>query len=365
MYKNIALLIGSTIFALVAAELAAKMFVSYRKIPERELLMHWKASLYVPHPYLGYALRPSYKREPYKDGFLSINRLGYRGPEIVREKPPGTFRIVCLGGSTTFSIRVGNRTTYPRLLEERLRATYSNANIEVINAGVGAYTSAQSLINLNLRILDLDPDVLVIHHAVNDVHPRVSPNFKPDYSHYRKSFVFPEEGFSDYLARLSTLYAAFRYRFLRQSFNIWHLTVNRKLAGIPKSEQDENFNATTSATFRRNIQNMVAVAEDKGIEVVLSTLTFNEELFAENTHGASYETYVSGIKQHNDVIRSIADRNGLVLVDLAANFPSRARDLFSDWVHLSSTGTPLKAQLFHDEIVRSQVIEQIVARLAP
>ena len=55
--------------------------------------------LVIPHPYLLYVARPGYQ----EFGFTQVNSLGYRGHEIAHDKPAGTYRILCLGGSTTFS----------------------------------------------------------------------------------------------------------------------------------------------------------------------------------------------------------------------------------------------------------------------
>jgi hypothetical protein len=58
-----------------------------------------KDSYMIPHPYLLYTLRPGYE----EFGYPQINSLGYRGHEFAFEKPRGTYRILCLGGSTTLS----------------------------------------------------------------------------------------------------------------------------------------------------------------------------------------------------------------------------------------------------------------------
>ena len=50
--------------------------------------------LYRPHPYFGYVRRDRGKND-------GVNSLGFWGGEIEREKPPGTLRVVALGGSTT------------------------------------------------------------------------------------------------------------------------------------------------------------------------------------------------------------------------------------------------------------------------
>jgi lysophospholipase L1-like esterase len=41
--------------------------------------------------------------------------------------------------------------------------------VQVINAGVGGYNCWEVLINLELRVLDLDPDLIIIYEGRNDV----------------------------------------------------------------------------------------------------------------------------------------------------------------------------------------------------
>ena len=53
-----------------------------------------QADIVQPMPYLNYIPSPDYPDH---------NRLGYRGPEITIPKPEGVFRIVAIGGSTTYS----------------------------------------------------------------------------------------------------------------------------------------------------------------------------------------------------------------------------------------------------------------------
>jgi lysophospholipase L1-like esterase len=340
-------------------EIGARVLAYVQGIPQQDLRFDWQRTLYIPHPYIGYSLRPNYYRSPYKDGDLHINALGYRGAEITRQKPVRTIRLVCLGGSTTFSIDVGDRTTYPQRLEDLLRATYPDYAIEVINAGVGAYTSAESLANLVFRVFDLQPDVIVVYHAVNDVHPRVIPGFQADYSHYRKALALPAPGLVDVLSRGSTLVSLLRHTFAE--FHIRHLTTRRRMEDIPKAEQLKNLRATDASAFRRNLQTMIELARARHVEVVLSTFVYNEEHLRRSRH-LSFAAYAEGIAQHNDVMLELRLAYGCVLADLAALFPRHERTLFDDPVHLLSAGTAIQARIFHDAIVASRLLERIATR---
>jgi hypothetical protein len=72
----------------------------------------FSAGMYMPHPSLGFVLRPGYDSAgPCQ---IHVNSLGLRGPEVDPVKPPGVFRIVCLGGSTTFGTGASrDAATYP------------------------------------------------------------------------------------------------------------------------------------------------------------------------------------------------------------------------------------------------------------
>jgi lysophospholipase L1-like esterase len=101
---------------------------------------------------------------------IKINSLGFRGDEFSKVKPANTFRIVCLGASTTFSAEVSsNQATWTHRLQEKLRADYPGRNIEVINAAVGGYVAADNLKNLRHRVLPLNPDLVIYYEANNEI----------------------------------------------------------------------------------------------------------------------------------------------------------------------------------------------------
>jgi tetratricopeptide (TPR) repeat protein len=101
---------------------------------------------------------------------VTTNHLGLRSPEI-GEKRPGEFRILCLGESSTFGVKVENNQTYSSLLQTRLNDYYHTKRFTVINAGVSAYSSFQSLTYLKLRGLKLKPDLVLWYHEINDFFP--------------------------------------------------------------------------------------------------------------------------------------------------------------------------------------------------
>jgi hypothetical protein len=119
---------------------------------------------YQGYPYINYGLSPDHPEH---------NRYGYRGEAFERPKPEGVFRIFALGGSTTFGASLSPQEAYPAQLQRILREDYAHTNVEVVNAGVSAYASADSLANLAYHVLDDEPDMIIIYDNINDVRARL------------------------------------------------------------------------------------------------------------------------------------------------------------------------------------------------
>ena len=100
---------------------------------------------------------------------LSINPLGFRGAPFDAQKPNNTIRIACVGASTTFCAESSkDETAWPAQLQRILNERYET-NFEVVNAGVPGYMIEESLVNLRERVLPLNPDLVIVYHANNDM----------------------------------------------------------------------------------------------------------------------------------------------------------------------------------------------------
>ena len=88
-----------------------------------------------------------------------VNRQGFRGDDFEKQKPPRTFRIFTLGGSTTLGVSNDYPDTYPYLLQVALRERYPGVNIEVQNAGCAWYTSAHARVADGTAVRQSDPDL--------------------------------------------------------------------------------------------------------------------------------------------------------------------------------------------------------------
>lgn len=99
------------------------------------------------------------------------NALGYRGPEVSRAKPAGTYRIVVLGSSNTMGHGVGDEAVYPRRLERWLggRTAASGRRVEIVNLAISGDSPSQRLLRLREEVPALDADWVLCDATVLDV----------------------------------------------------------------------------------------------------------------------------------------------------------------------------------------------------
>jgi hypothetical protein len=123
----------------------------------------------VPDPRLSFAHRPN--RSAFLMGVLfSINSTGLRDREFPREKPPGVYRIVWLGDSTTVGWGVPLAGTAPKILERELNAA-GHGRFEVLNAGVGNYNTVQEVEHYLTIGRAFHPDLVILEYFINDAEP--------------------------------------------------------------------------------------------------------------------------------------------------------------------------------------------------
>ncbi len=129
-------------------------------------------TIFMPDPrsVLPFVLRPA-TRARYFQNAITINRKGFRGPEISEEKG-GAYRIVALGESTTFGLGVtADDRPWPELLEQMIQERLKlRQRVEVINAGIPAYDLKNNLARLATDILPLKPDMILSYHGLNGFH---------------------------------------------------------------------------------------------------------------------------------------------------------------------------------------------------
>jgi lysophospholipase L1-like esterase len=257
---------GVVVFVLLGclgAELGARYYERHRATPP-----DYFPSVYYPHRRLRYGLVPN--SDYY--GWFRINSHGFRGREVSVAKPAGVLRIVCLGGSTTFDGgSVGKDRPWPEVLEAELRKRLGTSSIEVLNLGIGGATSLDSLIDLQMRALAFQPDLIVVYQAHNDLIYSIPPS-RPENSPLFPLEDRPRSNFIRWLTYNSLLYAKTEERVVNRASNVLGAVKHVVTfgAGDDGPAPDREVPMERGLTdFASNMKSIAAIAQTNGIPLVL------------------------------------------------------------------------------------------------
>lgn len=311
-------------------------------------------SVYVPHHYMLYNLRPNLELP---DG-TRHNHLGMRDHRDINKKN-GVIRVVFIGGSTTYTIGIkNNENIFSYRLEKLLNKYYKDLlpdkKIQVINAGMGGATSAENLLRLIFFVSESSPDLVVIQHGLNDVWPRIRGNIQSDFSNYRKRWERP-----NYFLHKPIAYGLLRNT-VESSVLLTFISRNLGLIGLSSigtmvTRRDvsinESFLAVNSAKyFERNTRYAVAICKSMGAKVLLSTEAYTEK--ADKARNIA-------MLEHNNLLSKIAKEEGVLFYDFY-------NDMIKDDVHMpdgkhvNQVGSDLKADLFYSFFVKQNIIPTLI-----
>src|ERR1700751_561909 len=170
---NVILLAGAIFLGSIVMEVALPVIFAHSLDFSMEM---WKCAVQLKRPVANPQL--SFAHAPNRSAFLmgvpvSINSEGLRDREFALEKPPGVYRVMMLGDSTTFGWGVKEENTAAKFLERKLNANlpagYSRA--EVMNAGVGNYDTVQEVTYYETIGWKFHPDLVVLVFFINDPEP--------------------------------------------------------------------------------------------------------------------------------------------------------------------------------------------------
>lgn len=141
------------------------------QLPPQSIEASMRASVPMPDdPVLGWINLPNYQGMNL-GAQVRHNALGLRGPDRPLHKPAGLHRVVVLGDSSIYGHGVAEQDTFVQLLESALKNRVPQGALEVINAGVPAYSSLQSLRQLSTLIAPMQPDIVIIANLWSDSMP--------------------------------------------------------------------------------------------------------------------------------------------------------------------------------------------------
>jgi len=233
----------------------------------------------VPHPYLGYALRPSWDTPASDKQECHHNSLGFRGKETTYEKPAGVFRIVTIGGSSVYGMsESSDSAVWSQRLEDHLNEARPSRRIEVINGGTFGYNSFENLVNLEFRLMDFHPDLVLLYEAINDMRCALWNAGGPvqnDNTQWRLPWPVDRPSLLERKLEHSRTYLFWRYYFTdyaAERTDIGFFAMKGFSPSMPDAYWwDGSPPELGFVTYRRNLEDMVSVAESGGAKLVIAT----------------------------------------------------------------------------------------------
>jgi hypothetical protein len=260
-----------------------------------------------------------------------INEMGFVGDVLQRRKPPGTVRILTLGGSSLFNRRMAFR------LHSGLQSL-TDRRVELLGGALRTHTTASSLLKYEY-LSEYAFDFVVVYHAINDLWVNHYPAkaFRDDYSHFDASYA---------------------RGFLRDRSVIVRLLYNR-LFWWPPPRVDNGASYRSEVSFRRNLGRIIEAVRSDGGTAILMTFAsqlpddYSAEAFwnrrLDYDTSDSYDRspvsfwgspqYVrEGLERHNAIIRDLAADQQVLLMD-AERLMAGNPKWFGDVCHFSEAGT--------------------------
>jgi lysophospholipase L1-like esterase len=258
---------------------------------------------------------------------VHINSHGHRGPEFSLEKPPGTIRLLSLGDSRTFGWGLTDEETYSRRVQNLLQQYVgAGRKVEVINAGVNAWSFPQMLLDFREHGLEFHPDYVVLGEANTwtQFSEKSSPEFVRKFLRrvWWKNFL---RRFAIYHyvveVKLSSFYQQYRAKFI---------PVDPQQDPLFKDQQQSD----AEAMFRDALDGICAVAQTNHMQPVLVFLPMLGELTTTNRIGVL------------EAKRAASKKYGAPLVDLTADLRPQGKELYldADPVHFTAQGNAIIAE---------------------
>jgi lysophospholipase L1-like esterase len=333
----------------LAAEWGARNYERNRSTPP-----DYFPQIYYPHKRLRYGLVPNFDYY----GWFRINSLGFRGREFDVAKTPGMLRVVCLGGSTTFDIgSIGKALPWPEVMEAKLRERLGAQAIEVLNLGIPGSNSLDSLVDIQMRVLELKPDLIVVYQGHNDFAYSFPQTPNPDLYPLEAG---PRSRWARWLTHHSVLYAKAEGK------------VQARLGALfggndPQADPERAARIDASLErgrqdFANNIRAIASVARAQGIPLVLPqvVLPFAEPGGPECAYCAQLPPLLGHLdaavirgwfeRYDEAVARAAADGPGVHHVSTRGFVPSESR-YYHDPIHFGPEGSVLMGEKMAEAVL--------------
>ena len=302
-----------------------------------------KPALKTEDPFVGFASNvPLFVPVPGPGGrqllTTATNKLNnFNQQSFPREKAPGTYRIFCLGGSTTYGRPYDDATSFASWLREMLPLADRNKNWEVINAGGISYASYR-VAHLMEELVNYQPDLFIIYTGHNEfLEERTYSQIRdiPPVIRSTVSLLAKTRTWSAMNSALQSLGVAPQAENKdRQNLALEVVTVLDKSAGLNRYTRDDSLQEKILRHYRISLERMVGLARSAGAKVIFvspaSSLNDCTPFKSEHTPGLTpedRERIEQMLAQAKELIRQENWNEALSLLETGVKLDPRHAEL--------------------------------------
>lgn len=302
---------------------------------------------YKEHHYMNYILNAGFKYDKNKQ---LNNKFKIRRSEVIRPKNRIKWRILILGGSTTFGEGIPEENTWVYKLEQLIRSKYGN-DYDVINGGVGGYTIAENYIHYITLLTHLQPDVVLLYTGINDVHPRLYSNLEYDYSNYRIPWRLDSDALKPCKSSLRFFSPYCYYYLVSNILQIKNLGIDAVTSKPypPHQEWKAALSRNGPDIYNDYLENLVVLIRGQGRQVGIIPQYFR--IFFEDD-----DVFAVGVNQHNNVGRQIAIAHQAPYADEVIKTNTFLGDEIFDNCHFNEKGSKRMSEIIFDFLIKNELL---------
>jgi lysophospholipase L1-like esterase len=281
------------------------------------------------------------------------NKLGFRGPEIPEEK---SYRIFCVGGSTTECFYLSDGKDWPALLMAALNKKYPQ--VWVNNAGLDGHSTRGHEVLLRDQLLQYKPNMVVFLVGCNDV-------AAGEFNRFEKGNMAANKRLLEY-SELFNIYHNYQMARNARKRGLGHTPVNFTLH--PHSDTSGWRNAGVDTVQLRALQAYAGRIEALGklckakgavpVFVTQPTILDNKMdvsgryLGDLEFQGASALHYRVVLEQYNGILKTVCARNNWQCIDAASELTSSSKNYY-DFFHYTNQGAAEMARIISKKLAQN------------
>ena len=265
------------------------------------------------------------------------NNHGFRDADFPVEKGEAVFRIVCVGASTTEEGPT-NDLTYPAILEATLNRHFDTNRFEVINCGISGMNSLKHRMR-SADYLALDPELIVVYNAVNDICHDLFPIWVKDASPRQQQL------------RESA--------FINRYFNKELLPNAAEMAILIEQNKMADLRFIAEYAEKQNVPVALCSFAAPDMEHLTSEERSYYDYCTRKEWGGRYvvfTSYLRALGAYNNAIRGLCNKDKLLYIPVAEELRGGA-EIFGDICHLRNPGIEKKARFIADFLIENGIVK--------